>query len=184
MNLFTGESADEFFGGDMPTAARHCLHLAAHAPPEEVASLLWTAQAMAPQALGVYHVLYKHHAAQRELPQAERAACRGLREAARQAGLHTDWREVTPATVPAGVDFQASGPARFWLFTLKALAFIRLRSGEPAQARELLAAIARLDPQAGIGDEVIAALLASVSGDGAGDAGGGKAPLPPSPPRA
>ncbi|GAA0747222.1 hypothetical protein LRH25_23585 [Ideonella azotifigens] len=167
MNLFTGESADEFFGGEMPAAARQALRLAAHAPREEVASLLWTAQAMAPQALGVYYVLYKHHASQRELAEAERAARRGLQEAARQAGLAADWRSVTPATLPAGVDFQGSGPARFWLFTLKALAFLSLRGGHPEEARELLATIAALDPQARIGDEVVASLLASISG-GAG----------------
>jgi len=57
-------------------------------------------------------------------------------------------------------------PARFWLFTLKALAFIALRSGRPEDARALLGQLARLDEQARIGDDVIATLLASVSGGG------------------
>jgi homocitrate synthase NifV len=51
---------------------------------------------------------------------AERAASKGLAEAARQAGLPQDWR----TSVPPGIDFNVNGPARFWLFTLKALAFI------------------------------------------------------------
>jgi hypothetical protein len=163
MNLFTGESADEFFGGSVPESARRLLHRAAQAPRAEVGALLWTAQALAPQALGIYYALYKHHAGRREFDQAERAARRGLLEAAKQAGLSPDWREVAPGHVPAGVDFRGSGPARFWLFTLKALAFIALRSERPDEARELLAHIAALDDQAHIGDEVIATLLASVT---------------------
>lgn len=163
MNLFTGESADEFFGGSVPESARRLLHQAARAPRGDVGALLWTAQAIAPQALGIYYALYKHHAGQREFEQAERAARRGLLEAARQAGLAEDWRQVVPGHVPAGADFRGSGPARFWLFTLKALAFIALRSGRPDDARELLAHIVALDDQAHIGGEVVATLLAGVT---------------------
>ncbi len=164
MNLFTGESADEFFGGGVPASARRLLHEAAHAPRAEVGALLWTAQALAPQALGIYYALYKHHAGRREFEEAERAAQRGLLEAAQLAGLAPDWREVVPGRLPEGVDFRGSGPARFWLFTLKALAFIALRSARPDDARALLAHIAALDDQAHIGGEVIATMLASVTG--------------------
>jgi len=167
MNLLTGESADEFFGGAVPDAVRRLLHEAAQAPRDDVGALLWTAQALAPQCLAVYHALYKHHAGRRELEQAERAARRGLQEAAQQAGLPADWRRVAPGSVPPGVDFGRNGPARFWLFTLEALAFIALRSAHPAEARELLAQIAALDREARIGDEVIATLLASVTGGSA-----------------
>ena len=166
MNLFTGESAAEFFGGGVPESIRPLMHQAAQAARGEVGALLWTAQALAPQCLAVYYALYKHHAGRREFDQAERAAQRGLQEAARQCGLPTDWRLATPATRPAGLDFGTNGPARFWLFTLKALAFIALRSGRPAAARELLARITVLHADSGIGDEVIATLLASV-GNGA-----------------
>jgi len=164
MNLMTGESADEYFGGGLTESARRLLQQAAAAPRGEVGALLWTAQALAPHALGIYYVLYKHHAGRREMAQAERAAQRGLLEAARQAGLADDWREVAADTLPAGVDFSRNGPARFWLFTLKALAFIALRQQRPEQARALLERIAALDAQAHIGDDVIATLLASVGG--------------------
>jgi hypothetical protein len=163
MNLTTGEAADEFFGGDVPDAARVLLHQAAGAPREQVTTLLWTAQALAPTCLPIYLGLYKHHAGLRELELAERAARRGLVEAARQVGLAADWRAVLPGTVPATVDFKSNGPARFWLFTLKALAFIALRSERPDEARDLLARITSLDPEARLGDEVTAGLLASVS---------------------
>lgn len=164
MNLFTGESADEFFGGGVPESARRLLHEAANAARGEAGTLLWTAQALAPNALGVYYVLYKHHAGRREFEQAQRAAERGLLEAAKQAGLPHDWREVKPGQLPAGVHFRGNGPARFWLFTLKALAFIALRSRRLNDACELLRRIGELDNQAHIGGEVIATLLDSVTG--------------------
>jgi hypothetical protein len=169
MNLMTGESADAFFGGEVPLAVRRLLHQAAEVQGEQRSALLWTAQALAPDALAVYYTLYKHHAGRREFAQAERAAQRGLAEAAKLAGLASDWRQVSPAD---GVDFQREGPARFWLFTLKALAFIGLRSGRTDTARALLAQIDRLDPGAHIGSDVIAALLASTAPDGGSKAAG------------
>lgn len=162
MNLFTGEQADAFFGGEVPQHVRPLLHQAAASPRGEVGALLWTAQAMAPQCLSIYYALYKHHAGRREFESAERAARRGLDEAAVLAGLPADWRRVRPGSVPAGVDFTRPGPARFWLFTLKALAFIALRCQRPGDARELLGHIAELDAHSGMGDEVIASMLASV----------------------
>ena len=184
MNLFTGQDADEFFGGCEPGFARELLHQAASAPRAEAGALLWAAQALAPQTLGIYYALYKHHAGRREFEQAGRAARRGLAEAALQVGLPADWRLVVPGTLPAGIDFQGSGAARFWLFTLKALAFIALRSERADESRALLARIAALAPDAHIGDDVIATLLASVSagasthlpgngnGNGSGDGSG------------
>jgi hypothetical protein len=159
MNLFTGESADAFFGGEVPPAVHALLHQAAAAQGAARGALLWTAQALSPQCLACYYALYKHHAGRREFEQAEAAARRGLAEAARQGGLPEDWRGVAPS---AAVDFSRNGPPRFWLFTLKALAFIHLRSGRPEGAAELLAQIQQLDPQACTGSEVTASLLASL----------------------
>lgn len=160
MNLFTGEAADAFFGGDVPPAVRSLLHQAAEAGTDRRGALLWTAQALAPDCLAVYYALYKHHAGRREFELAERAARRGLAEAALQAELPTygedAWQTVT---ADCGIDFRANGPARFWLFTLKALAFIRLRSGRLAEARALLLKIEQLEPDARIGNEVIGSLL-------------------------
>lgn len=158
MNLITGESSDAFFGGAVPEAVRALLHRAAGQSGPERAALLWTAQALAPDCLACYYALYKHHAGRREFELAERAAWRGLAEAARQGGLDADWRAVQPG--PA-LDVQQDGPQRFWLFTLKALAFIHLRSQRADVARELLARIEAIDPSARIGSDVTAALLAA-----------------------
>jgi hypothetical protein len=158
MNLFTGEAADELFGGEVPAAVRAMLQDAQQAPREQLGALLWAAQACAPQCLATYYLLYKCHAGRREFDLAERAARTGLAEAARQAGLPADWRSVQPRP---GQDFAGTGAARFWLFTLKALAFISVRSGQPDEARALLAQLDRLDPQASVGGDVVAGLLAA-----------------------
>lgn len=158
MNLFTGDAADELFGGDAPPAVREMLRQAQSAPAAERGALLWAAQACAPQCLATYYLLYKCHATQRQLELAERAARAGLAEAARQAGLPVDWREVK-----ATVDFGGTGAARFWLFTMKALAFIRLRSGDLDEARALLTRLEELAPQAQVGSDVIAQLLSVAS---------------------
>lgn len=159
MNLFTGEAADELFGGDAPPNVRALLQQAREAPAADVPALLWTAQACSPQTLAVYYLLAKCHATRRELEQAERAAETGLMEAARQVGLPGDWRDVRPGAA----DFQAIGPARFWLFMLKALVFIRTRAGRPDEARQLLAKLGELDPQANVGTDVVTALVDAVT---------------------
>lgn len=160
MNLLTGESADAFFGGEVPAAVHALLHQAAGSPPAERGTLLWTAQALAPHCLAIYYTLYKHHAGRRELALAERAALRGLTEAAQQAGLPAGLPQHWPAAaaLPAAAVW-ATAPGRFWLFTLKALAFIGLRSGQPELAQACLAQIDRLAPGARLGDEVTRGLL-------------------------
>ncbi len=163
MNLFTGEASDEFFGSDqVPESVRSLLHQAATATADERGPLLWTAHSCAPQCLAVYYALYKHHAGRREFELAEKAALTGLKEAAQQAGLPESPGDVTADMA----DFSAPGPARFWMFTCKALAFIALRSGRPELSQARLAIIERIDANAGMGSDVISQLLrASKDGD-------------------
>ena len=162
MNLNTGESSDEYFGSDTPSSVRRLLEQAAGAPPAQIEALLWTAQASAPECLSTYYLLYKFHASRRQFALAERAARKGLHMAAEQAGLNADWQAVAPTDA----NFMETGPARFWLFTLKALAFISLRAGNEDDARKFLAHVQLLDPQGGVGGEVIAALAAAAADKG------------------
>ncbi|SEQ76693.1 hypothetical protein SAMN04488038_110134 [Solimonas aquatica] len=155
MNLLTGEVSRMLFGeGRLPAVVRRLLEEAQAAPPAQREALLWTARASAPDSLAVYYLLYKHYATQGEVLEAERAARKGLAEAARQAGLAADWKRV----LITQADFAQPGPARFWLFTLKALAFLRLRAGGVHEARELLAKLKELDPQDSVGGDVVKAL--------------------------
>ena len=98
------------------------------------------ALAAAPEQLAVYFCLYKIHTYQGSLDEARTIAEQGLREAARQAGWSTDWRGWRPQNPIQ------DGPARFALYTLKALAFIHLRRNERGDADALLEKLAVLDP--------------------------------------
>lgn len=152
MNLLTGEVSRALFGeGRIPEAVRLLIEQAQEAPGEHRTALLWTARASAPDCLPVYYLLYKLYATRRDLVEAERAARAGLAEAARQAALPQDWKQVNPRAA----DFSQPGPARFWLFTLKALAFIRLRAGGNNEAQDLLAKLKELDPQDSLGATVV-----------------------------
>ncbi|MFA6139744.1 MAG: hypothetical protein WC684_03395 [Hyphomicrobium sp.] len=114
--------------------------------------LFRAALAAGPQYLPVYFCLYKIHACQGSLDAALAVAEAGLREGARQAGWSDDfraWRHSADAL---------DGPARFALYTLKALAFIHLRRNERELAEVALDHLARLDPSGSIGWPVVAAL--------------------------
>ncbi len=155
MNLFTGVESTELFGGEVSPAVLHLVEQARGAPREQVAAALWTAALGSPQSLPLYYLLYKLHAGLGELDDALQAARKGLEAAARAAALAPDWRAVQPGDA----DFDRPGPARFWLFTLKALAFIHLRRGERPAAQALVAQLRRLDPSDHLGTSVIEALL-------------------------
>ncbi|KAB2963817.1 hypothetical protein [Zoogloea sp.] len=156
MNLFTGESSRALFGGDAPESVNRLLHeaAAAHADPTKAEALLWSARLSAPHCLAVYFAQYKFYFYRRRLEDAERCARDGLRVAGEQARIGRHWREVQGGDA----DFGGVGPARFWLFTLKALAFIRLRLGDRAEAQALLDKAAQLDPDDNLGASVIARL--------------------------
>jgi hypothetical protein len=110
---------------------------------------------IAPDALAAYFCLYKIHTYMGNLEIAKAVALEGLREAARQAG----WPEE-PRLWPVDQS-DADGPARFALFTLKALSFIELKRGNRAKADENLRILARTDPTGSVGWPVIAALAAA-----------------------
>lgn len=156
MNILTGESSTELFGGDVPALVKPLLDQARTAEsPEQVLALLLTAQISAPDSASLYYLLYKFYARQANFEQAERVALKGLAVAAKQAQLPEDWRTVTPDMA----DFTAPGPARFWVFTLKALAFIRLRQNDPTSATAYLDMVKRLDPEGGTGAGVVESLI-------------------------
>lgn len=152
--------SNELFGGDVPEPLKSQIQALAQGPREALAPGLWAIQRSHPDCLPVYYLLYKHHAGRRELQEAERAALLGLAQAGLAAGLPIDPAEALAAP-PAGNDFAQNGPARFWLFTLKALAFIRMRSQRLDEAQALLELITRVDPAHSAGSDVTAALLAA-----------------------
>jgi hypothetical protein len=141
--------------GDLPDAINSLLQqgVAAYRHDHALADRLFRqAMTAAPEQLPVYFCLYKIHTYQGNLDMALAAAQDGLGVAARQAGWSTDWRNWSAHSVIP------DGPGRFALYTLKALAFIRLRRSERNQALEILDALKELDPAGVVGWPVVAAL--------------------------
>lgn len=116
------------------------------------------ALALDPRALATWFCLYKIHTYSGDLDAALAAAEGGAREAARQANLAADWRDWDAEAI------SFDGPGRFALYTLKALAFIRLRRDEPDEARAALDALARLDPGDAVGGSVVEAIWRGSAG--------------------
>lgn len=110
------------------------------------------ALASSPEQLPVYFCLYKVHAYAGRLEEALAVAEAGLREAARQVGWADD-----PASWPR-VPLGDGGPARFALYTLKAIAFIHLKRDDLTCARRALHTLAALDPGGLVGWQVVADL--------------------------
>lgn len=121
-------------------------------------ALLAEALAIAPACLPLHYARYKFHSSHGQYALAEAAARVALAEAARQAGLPADWQALDGAG--PGIDgSDMHGAPHFYLFTLKALAYLRLRRGDLAEAGALLDALARLDPDDRVGAVVTRSLL-------------------------
>lgn len=154
MNLFTGEQSHTLFGSDASPAVRSLLKQAA-AVQKDVAraeALLWTAQALDPDCLATCFALYKFYYYKGRLADAEKAARLALRTAARRGGFEADWILLDERSA----DWRDTlGAAHFYLFSLKALAFIRLRMGFPTEATAILDKLAEIDPSDRIGACVI-----------------------------
>lgn len=130
---------------------------AAYHNTERAEFLLCTAQALAPECLPVYFALYKFYFYKHMLPQAEEVALQALEIAARQGGFSPDWTRLDAHSA----DWRrVDAPQHFTLFTLKALAFIRLRLGRREDSHALLIKLQELDPLDTVGASVIRDLAA------------------------
>jgi hypothetical protein len=119
---------------------------------EKAEELLWTALKADPQCLGSYFSLYKFYFYKRMLKEAEGVALLGLGTAARLGGFSPDWNKLDAQSV----DWKrVDAPQHFYLFTLKALAFMRLRLGYAEESHALLAKLQELDPLDTVGASVI-----------------------------
>ena len=150
-------SADAFgvaLGFATPPLIDQTLRQAAdsYADTEKAEFLLWTALKADEECLGSYFSLYKFYFYKRMLPQAEEVALLGLETAARQGGFSPDWTQLDAQSA----DWKrVDAPQHFYLFTLKALAFMRLRLGRPHESQELLTKLQEIDPGDTVGASVI-----------------------------
>ncbi|MDX1914369.1 MAG: hypothetical protein SFU55_02195 [Methylophilus sp.] len=141
---------------DLPQRIVGYLNAAASAKNDwrEAESLLLRAQAIEPECLYVYYTLYKLYFAHNHLGDADRAIYLALDKASKQAGISSDWGMLNAQSC----DWQdIQSPQHFYLFSLKALAFVRLRQQRIAEANEILTKLREIDPHDSVGASVIEA---------------------------
>lgn len=123
-------------------------------------SLFLQAQTLDSHCLQSYFALYKFYFFQKRLIDAERIVMEGLDEAARQGGFPNDYHRLAQE-LPKW-NMYADEIALFYLYTLKALAFIKLRQGYAIDAQIILSHLRQLDPKDLSGASVIMDLAAGV----------------------
>lgn len=128
--------------------------------PDHAEALLKKAHQLAPTALPVYFSWYKFLFYKGKLAEAERVVRSALDEAARQGNFPALWERLTPESA----DWLAhESPQHFYLFSLKALAFIRLRLGDQEECGKILEKLRLLDRSDTVGASVIGALASGIS---------------------
>jgi tetratricopeptide (TPR) repeat protein len=123
-------------------------------------ALLLQALELDSECLPAYFALYKFYFYSHRLADAERVVLTALDTAARQAGVDSNWSRLSAKSAAWHATDQ---PAHFYLFSLKALAFIRLRLGRRAEALALLEKLTELDPGDSVGASVIQALASATA---------------------
>lgn len=105
-----------------------------------------------PMRLELDIAMYKLHAYSGRLDSAEALILATLERAAAAGGFDADAARLDAAD-PRW--FQATGSERVYLYSLKALGFVRLRREDLAGALEALDALGRLDPGDQVGGSVV-----------------------------
>lgn len=122
---------------------------------ESLKSLL-AAQKSAPDQLEVLIALYKFFFYQGEIEKAEELVFQALIKSSLKGRFNHNWNTLTEHSADWS---DPRSPGRVFLYSLKALAFIRLRQNNAADADSILKALQRLDPDDQIGANVIRDLL-------------------------
>jgi hypothetical protein len=144
------------FSPNLPEAVNQLLQagvLANHADKPRAEQLFKQAQALDASCLQTYFALYKFYFYQGRLLEAEREVMAGLEAAALQGGFPSDYRSL--AQEPGKWSMYTSEISLFYLYTLKALAFIKLRRDQEQEAEVILALLRELDPEDRCGATVI-----------------------------
>ena len=152
------------FAVDMPPSINALMQqaVAAYDDTQRAESLLWQAQKLGPEQLAIYVALYKFYFYKNFLRQAENVVHMALSQAAELGGFESDWRQLTPASTDWSV---GDSPQRYYLYSLKALAFIRLRLDDAEMGTAILHHLAELDPEDQVGSSVLLDLAVALVED-------------------
>lgn len=167
MNVLAFQEDRVLFGPRVPAATHRRLQaaVAARANRAEAERLFLEARAADPECLPAHFALYKFYFNTVQFDRAEAAARTALKEAARQGGFSPDWTRLDVRCMSESVLRAGEEPAHFFRYTLKALAFIKLRQGFTSESRAILDKLERLDPEDTAGGSVIRALANRVAED-------------------
>jgi tetratricopeptide (TPR) repeat protein len=116
----------------------------------------------APDQVETLVAMFKLLFYQGETDKAKALVEEALSKAACQGGFASDWRTLEQDSADWT---DPRGAGRLYLYSLKALAFIRLRQDDLVAAREILQAMRRIDPDDQVGADVIRELLEGVEGE-------------------
>ena len=145
------------FGFDLAPDLNALLQKAARSydDPTQAEAFLKQAYELDNQELAVYFALYKFYAYQNRMNEAEAMVYGGLALAARQCNFSQHWQTLSYQSTDWS---NPSGAKRFYLYSLKALAFIYLRKHNRDDALQVLAKLQELDPNDEVGGSVVANL--------------------------
>lgn len=155
---------DVCFGAGLPTEAEYEMRCAAAAYDREAVAERHLRHAffLAPEHPATHIGLYRFFFYRNRLADGLATGFICLELAARLNDLPHDWRTVGPHHAEFG---GYSALPRFYLFTLKACAYLHLRLGDLAAGSELLGKLAELDPADRIGGSVLREVLARLGED-------------------
>jgi len=154
------------FSPNLPPEVNRILQMAvaaSHSEKPMAEKLFKQAQETDRSCLQTYFALYKFYFYQGRLQEAEREAMAALDEASRQGGFPSDYRLLVQQQPVQ--DMYANEASLFYLYSLKALAFINLRLGQMVEAKQILADIKVLDPEDRSGASVIMKLSEAFDDD-------------------
>jgi hypothetical protein len=154
--------ADALLGRDLPADAEAELRLAglAYQSDAEAEGHLFRARALAPDHPAVLIGFYRFYFYKSRLDDALVIARLCLLKAARDNALDPDWRRVEAEDANFG-SYDAVLP-RFYLFTLKAYAYLKLRLGDLEEGRDAALKTLALDPTDKVGASVLLDVLGRI----------------------
>ncbi|MCB2017341.1 MAG: hypothetical protein KDF54_07500 [Hydrogenophaga sp.] len=148
--------AASVIGGALPPEVEALIARAGNlrGQPEEALALLMRARALAPKHPVPIIAVYRFHFYGHALAQARSAGEDAL--AVARTALGPDFGDVPPSDEAVRGD----AAVRFYLFTLKGLAYLNLRLNELEEARLMLGELRRLDPKDHLGGGLLSHVLA------------------------
>lgn len=165
MNHATNFEERVLFSPNVPLAVNELLQKAvalSHTNKPEAEKLFQQAKHLDASCLQTYFALYKFYFYQGLLHEAEFEVLAALQESAKQGNFSSDYQRLV---LQSDVDMYASEVTLFYLYSLKALAFIKLRQEKEAEARVVLSIIQKLDPEDRVGASVIQSLADAIAED-------------------